>query len=234
MTSAIGQVTGATAVLAAGADVAAKGSALSQALSAIAACVECGAAAMVQLETNVIAAAQATYAAAQAAYQAKVIATGVLVVGSLSEGMAAGIARAPGVPKIDKYMKDVQSSVTKYENSSAQQVAKSAKTFQTYTKTNPTTGEVYCGKTSGCGTPEQNVARRDAGHHMSKKGFGPALLDKSSSNALAIRGREQLVIDVNGGARSVGGTSGNAINSVSPRNPNREIYRQEALKEFGE
>ena len=41
----------------------------------------------------------------------------------------------------------------------------------------------------GKGTPEQNIARRDAAHHMNEKGFGPAQLDKSSANPHAIRGR---------------------------------------------
>lgn len=63
------------------------------------------------------------------------------------------------------------------------------KTLQTYTKTNPKTGQTYCGRTSGCGTPEQNIARRDANHHMNQDGYGPAVLDKSSSNSAAIRGR---------------------------------------------
>jgi hypothetical protein len=106
------------------------------------------------------------------------------------------------------------------------------KTHQTYTKTNPETGEVYSGKTSGTGTSEENVAKRDANHHMSDKGFGPAELDKSSTNANAIRGREQQNIEKNGGAKSQGGTSGNAINSVSRTNPKAEQYRRAAEKEF--
>ena len=39
------------------------------------------------------------------------------------------------------------------------------RTYQTYTKTNPKTGKVYSGRTSGTGTPAENV-RRDANHHM--------------------------------------------------------------------
>ncbi len=68
------------------------------------------------------------------------------------------------------------------------------KTYQTYTKTNPQTGEVYSGRTSGYGTPTENVRARDRGHHMNDNGFGPAVLDKSSTNYNAIRGREQLLI----------------------------------------
>ena len=40
------------------------------------------------------------------------------------------------------------------------------KTYQTYTKTNKETGQVFVGRTSGYGTPEQNVKRRDQNHHM--------------------------------------------------------------------
>jgi hypothetical protein len=86
---------------------------------------------------------------------------------------------------------------------------------------------------SGTGTPEQNVARRDEGHHMNDKGYGPAQLDKSSPNSDPIRGREQQNIEANGGAQSsTGGTSGNAINGISPNNPKGEQYRDAATKEF--
>lgn len=69
---------------------------------------------------------------------------------------------------------------------------------------------------------------------MNGKGFGPAVLDKSSSNRLAVRGREQQLIDAYGGAKSMGGTSGNAINGVSRINPRGPKYRYEAFKAFGE
>jgi|GEM_PF-511555 len=110
------------------------------------------------------------------------------------------------------------------------------KTYQTYTKENPKTGEVYTGRTSGTGTHAQNVAKRDGKtHHMNDKdkGFGPAQLDKSSPKKDAIRGREQQMIESQGGAKSKGGTSGNAINGVSPTNKKREQYLDEAKKAFG-
>jgi hypothetical protein len=107
------------------------------------------------------------------------------------------------------------------------------RTYQTYTKIHPETGEVHSGRTSGTGTPAQNVARRDAGHHMNKKGFGAAKLDRSSSNKAAIRGREQQLIDSHGGARSAGGTSGNAYRGISETNPRRTFYLDEATREFG-
>jgi len=100
-------------------------------------------------------------------------------------------------------------------------------------KTNPETGDVYSGRTSGTGTPEQNVAARDASHHMNEDGYGPAQLDKSSTNPDAIRGREQQLIDQNGGAQSQGGTSGNRINGVSPNNPKAGQYEGAAQEEFG-
>jgi RHS repeat-associated protein len=103
---------------------------------------------------------------------------------------------------------------------SAPAAAKAERTFQTYTKTNSQTGKVYSGRTSGTGTPAQNVARREGSHQgLNKQGYGPARLDKSSSNAQAVRGREQQLIERNGGAQSQGGTSGNPINGISNRNP---------------
>lgn len=106
------------------------------------------------------------------------------------------------------------------------------KTYQTYTKTHPQKPS-YAGRTSGTGSPDKNVAERDRNHHMSDEGYGPAQLDKSSSDPNAIRGREQQLIEANGGAQSAGGTSGNAINGVSPANPNASTYNNAANAEFG-
>ena len=108
------------------------------------------------------------------------------------------------------------------------------KTYQTYTKKNPISGEVYSGRTSGYNTPAENVARRDLNHHMNEKGYLPAQLDKTSTDYNAIRGREQMLIEANGGAKSVGGTSGNAINGISPNNKKKNIYINAAKKSFGE
>ncbi len=49
----------------------------------------------------------------------------------------------------------------------------------------------------------------------------------------AIRGREQQNIKKHGGAKSEGGTSGNAINSVGPKNKNARKYEKAAKKGFG-
>lgn len=107
------------------------------------------------------------------------------------------------------------------------------KTYQTYTKTNPITGQIYAGRTRGTGSAVDNVAARDAYHHMNSQGYGQAVLDKSSTSYDAIRGREQMLIDANGGAQSMGGTSGNAINGISAYNPNKLNYMNAAEKEFG-
>jgi hypothetical protein len=66
-----------------------------------------------------------------------------------------------------------------------------------------------------------------------EEGFGPAQLDKSSPNAAAIRGREQQLIDMHGGAQSEGGTSGNAIRGIHPNNPNYGHYMREGQRVFG-
>lgn len=108
------------------------------------------------------------------------------------------------------------------------------KTYVTYTKVNPKTGEVYSGRASGYGTPDEIVANRDRNHHMNEKGFEKAQLDRYSTSYDAIRGREQYLIDLNGGAKSQGGTSGNAINGISPTNTNKQKYEEASRKEFGQ
>jgi hypothetical protein len=101
------------------------------------------------------------------------------------------------------------------------------KTYQTYVKHNPETGQYYAGKTSGYGTPRENVAQRDYGHAYNKKGFGPAQLDQSSANEDAIKGREQMLIDYFVSR----GVSGNY--DKNPVVTNREYYIQQAISEFG-
>lgn len=117
--------------------------------------------------------------------------------------------------------------------------------YVTYTKTNPTTGTVYTGRSRGTGTPAQVVRNRDADHHMTEKGYGPAVLDQSTDATLpveqrhqdpayqAMRGREQQMIDHNGGARSMDGTSGNAINGIAEDNKLRDTYLNAATNKFG-
>jgi len=109
------------------------------------------------------------------------------------------------------------------------------KTYQTYTRYNPTTGQCYSGRTSGYDSPETNVHRRGLEQtHLYKEGFAAPVLDRSSSNYSSIRGREQMLIDINGGAQSSGGTSRNLINGISPFNPAGPlIYMPAAMSEFG-
>ncbi|MGE6720616.1 hypothetical protein ACQKGD_25170 [Peribacillus frigoritolerans] len=66
---------------------------------------------------------------------------------------------------------------------------------------------------------------------MNKEGYGPALLDKSFKNRNAIRGREQLLIEEHGGAKSKKGTSGNKINGISDHNKKRKTYIKAAKRE---
>lgn len=69
--------------------------------------------------------------------------------------------------------------------------------------------------------------------HLNAEGFGPAIVDQFTVNRAAIRGREQMLIDFFGGARSVGGTARNAINGVWDFNPNRAFYIQASIAAFG-
>jgi RHS repeat-associated protein len=103
------------------------------------------------------------------------------------------------------------------------------RTFQTYTKPNAISGEMYAGRTSGFGTPLENLARRDGGHAYNDLGFGPARLDRSSVNPAAIRGREQQLIQ----SFRDQGISANKINGISPTNPNGPFYLRSATDVFG-
>ncbi len=102
------------------------------------------------------------------------------------------------------------------------------KTFMTYKKSGPM-GNVYVGRTSGFGSRQSILAKRDNNHHMDAKGYGPAKIDRHSNNPAAIRGREQQMID----KYKAEVRSGNAINGISPKNPKRNYYLSESEKEFG-
>ena len=108
------------------------------------------------------------------------------------------------------------------------------KTYQTYTRYNRYTGQCYSGRTSGYGSPEENVkARGQQQTTLNLEGFRPPVLDRSSEFSDAIRGREQQLIELNGGARSSGGTSRNLINGISSFNPFRQYYLDSANAIFG-
>jgi RHS repeat-associated protein len=118
-------------------------------------------------------------------------------------------------------------------NSNTKSGSTSETSYQTYTKQpKNTTDGVYSGKTSGKGTPKENIAKRDANHHMNKT-HEKAKLDNSSNNSDAIRGREQNLIDSHGGAKKQGGTSGNQNRGVSKKNDKATTYENAAKKEFG-
>lgn len=91
---------------------------------------------------------------------------------------------------------------------------------------------VYIGRTSG-EVPDEGytdvhidkiLRARDHTHHMNEKGFGRAQRMAVSEDPAIIRGLEQLHIEARGGAHSMGGTSSNAINSISKANPKRDQY----------
>ncbi len=108
--------------------------------------------------------------------------------------------------------------------------------FLTYLKHNPITKEVYAGRTAGKVeeiTPDnllKVLKRRDGSHSKNNKGFDEAELDKFSTNADAIRGREQNLIDY----ERKRGKSANTINGISQRNKKRAVYLLAAVETFGE
>jgi RHS repeat-associated protein len=108
-------------------------------------------------------------------------------------------------------------------------VATPIRTYQTYTRTHPITGEVYAGKTSGYGTPLENILVRQRGHPERLQDFLPSVLDQSATSMEAIRGREQMLIDY---FRSQG-LSANLINGISPRNPHLRDFLDAAIRVFG-
>jgi hypothetical protein len=112
--------------------------------------------------------------------------------------------------------------------------------YATYTRTNPTTYQVYSGRTSGYGDPNALVQARGLQQPiLTGEGFLPPILDQGVSvqqnpNAYAaIRGRGQQLINFNGGAQSMGGTSRNMINGISNMNPLRSYYIQQSITLFG-
>ena len=159
-------------------------------------------------------------------YAAAAVAVGVLVADDVT---AVGILDDILIPVV------VVTAVLTNETREAQ------RTHVTYTTTNPATGEVYVGRASGFGTPVEVVRNRDASHHMTAEGFGPARLDQFANGRIggaAVRGREQQMIDAFGGARSdpdrrSDSRSANRIRGVSKLNPKGLIYHAAANAAFG-
>lgn len=107
----------------------------------------------------------------------------------------------------------------------------------TYVATGPN-NQVYIGRASGyLATPQEVLARRWGSHHMSARGFGNPRLDRyttgdyGSLNYMAVRGREQQLIDSYGG---VGGPRvANAIRGVARANPLGRLYHTRSNALFG-
>ena len=168
------------------------------------------------------------------------------IMNTAGQAIAADVAYVVGVATDDSYLQQtaldgMQENVTTSDGISAASMllggrSGGTRSFTTYTRANAE-GVVYAGRTSGKAAPEQQVAARVASgkDHQAKTaaGYGPAVVDKNSPNGAAIRGREQQLIEQNGGAQSQGGTSGNKINGVSPGNKNAEAYQTACKKEFG-
>lgn len=117
--------------------------------------------------------------------------------------------------------------------------------YVTYTKTKVNTDgttTTYSGRTSGWysgsaptdAEADAAVRRRDNGHvKLKREKYGTAVRDKYSKSYSAIRGREQQLIDFNGGAkRPDNGTSRNIIRGVGRNNPFRKLYDVASTLEF--
>jgi len=107
--------------------------------------------------------------------------------------------------------------------------------FVTYVLTNPTTGHVYVGRTSGFGSPESIMENRYRQHFILRAaGFTQRNVDQSVKGWLnrgAIRGREQQLIDKFGGVSSP--NVANAIRGVAKANPFGRLYHAQSDAEFG-
>lgn len=105
--------------------------------------------------------------------------------------------------------------------------------YITYTKKHKISGEIYTGRTSGFGDPEEIIRKRDACHHMDLHDLmTDAKIDVYSTNYAAIRGREEIMIQRHGGPQHFGGTSGNYRSGVGDNNKQKGYYIRTAQKEF--
>ncbi|MGJ1446712.1 RHS repeat-associated core domain-containing protein [Sphingobacterium spiritivorum] len=107
--------------------------------------------------------------------------------------------------------------------------------YVTYTLTNPATGQIYAGRSSGFGDPYSIMMNRFSGHHMRLMGFGNPQLDRATQGTQsypAIRGREQQLIDSYGGVGS--SNVGNSIRGISKINPFGRFYHSMSNTYFGQ
>ena len=97
--------------------------------------------------------------------------------------------------------------------------------YITYTLTNAS-GKVYVGRSSGYGDPYSIMMNRFSGHHMRMLGYGNPQLDRVAQGwplgLDAIRGREQQMIDFNGGIGSP--NVGNSIRGVGYYRPDGRYF----------
>lgn len=120
----------------------------------------------------------------------------------------------------------------------ASQSTSQEKTFVTYTMTRVEDVRTitYVGRASGYGSPEEVMMQRYARHWGRRlEGYRNPKLDKSGrgeSGRLAIRGREQQMIDYKGGIGSE--KVGNLIRGVAKSNPNGLLYHDSSNFMFGE
>lgn len=128
------------------------------------------------------------------------------------------------VPVVKSVAKSIANTIEKKKNE---------RCYVTYIMTN---GEqIYVGRTSGYGTPEQLVARRYARHVVRRAlGYGYPIVDRfayGKEGSWAIRGREQQYIDYLGG---IGNPKvGNVIRGVARNNVNGYIYYKKSCDYFG-
>ncbi len=137
------------------------------------------------------------------------------------------IPGVPGVPPIitPEYAQQLGNTITSFI---------SERIFVTYTLQNQA-GAVYVGRTSGYGLPTDIMMTRYAGHTFRRlQGYSNPTLDQSAvgeAGYLAIRGREQQLIDHYGGIGSP--SVGNYIRGVARSNPFGRVYQNAADAEFG-
>ena len=121
-------------------------------------------------------------------------------------------------------------------NAVASQIAKQheERIYVTYTLSR-FDGRRYIGRASGYGTPQQVMMSRYASHEWRLLGYGNPQLDRFASGIngrLAIRGREQQLIDHHGGIGAP--YVANIIRGVAASNPSGPIYHAASSAMFGE
>jgi len=107
--------------------------------------------------------------------------------------------------------------------------------FVTYVLTNPASGQIYIGRTSGFGNPASIMEARYKSHFVLRAaGFSQRNVDQSAKGWLnrgAIRGREQQMIDKYGGAGSP--AVANKIRGVAKANIFGRLFHGQSDDMFG-